>query len=305
MRVPIFPKLFSGSTPSAVPVKPTLPPVPEVRYTVNDPGRFKRVRHGARVQLEVRDGCVFVVSDQHYHKDLISTSHKFSLTLADELKPWAIINNGDSIDAASISRFQPSSFVDMNDRVMLKDEMDEAAFRLAEYAAIPQVAFRVWNMGNHDARFETWLATNAAQFEGVYGFCLKDHFPGWLPAWRTDFMGVDGTPEVIIKHRFKGGMHAGQNNALWTGTSVVTGHDHMLKAYPIENARRLVWGIHAGTMAPNDSPNFTHYTEDNPVNWHEGFAILHFQDGKFIGPELVYCNTKQNTVYFRGKIVHP
>ena len=55
-------------------------------------------------------------------------------------------------------------------------------------------------------------------------------------------------------------------------------------------------------MAPVDSPNFTHYTEDNVQNWQEGFVVLHFKNGKFIGPELVHV-TPDGRVLFRGEII--
>lgn len=258
----------------------------------------KRKRHGARIQLTIEDGCVFVFSDAHYAPGQPpSRAHKASIVLAKKLKPYAVINNGDAIDGASISRWPVSSFVEAKGRPTVKQELDETLARLKEYEDLKFVRFRVWNMGNHDARYETYLAEKVPQFAEVAGFTLKEHFPGWLPAWRTDF-----GKEVIVKHRMKGGMHAGQNNALWSGTSIVTGHDHMLKAYPITTAQGLRWGVHAGTMAPNDSPQFTHYTEDNVVNWQEGFAILHFRGGRFTGPELVHV-TPDGRALFRGDAV--
>ena len=48
------------------------------------------------------------------------------------------------------------------------------------------------------------------------------------------------------------------------------------------------------------SPQFTHYTEDSPVNWQEGFVILHFRNGKFTGPELVHV-MPDGRVLFRGE----
>lgn len=263
---------------------------------------FKRTRYNARVLLEARDGCVFVLSDQHYYRGLVSVSHKASVALAKQLKPWALISNGDAVDAASISRWPVGSFTELADRPLLKDEIDETVERLGEYEALPDVSFRVWNLGNHDARFETRLAERTPEYAGIEGTKLKDHFPGWLPAWRTDIVAPNGDTEVIIQHRFKGGMHAGQNNALWAGTSVVTGHDHMLKAYPVTQANKTIWGIHAGTMAPYDSPLFVHYTEDRVVNWQEGFVILHFKDGRFVGPELVYVQ-RDGSLLFRGEVL--
>lgn len=269
----------------------------------NDPSAFSFKRGKARRILPVLDGCVFVSSDQHYFGPA-SESHLASIKLARKLKPYAIINNGDSIDGASISRWPVGSFTELASRPSVVDEVRVAAARLGDYERMPWVRYRVWNLGNHDARFETKLAEQAPQYAGVDGFSLKDHFPNWVPAWRTDFYSTPDAsgPELVIQHRFKGGTHAGQNNVLWGGCNYVTGHDHMLRTYSITTTQGLYWGVHAGTMAPIDSPLFLHYTEDRPVNWQEGFAILWFRGGKFIGPELVHVTPDQR-VLFRGEIL--
>lgn len=263
---------------------------------------YERRRHGARIVIPIEDGCVFVVSDQHYIPGAPpSLAHVASVKLAKRLRPFAIVSNGDAIDGASISRWPVSSFVELRDRPLVAAEIGVTVKRLGDYEDLDFVKFLTWNLGNHDARYETYLAEKAPQYAGVDGFTLKEHFPFWLPAWRTDFAArPDDVPAVIVKHRFKGGMHAGQNNVLWTGVSCVTGHDHMLKAYSVSNAHGLQWGIHAGTTAPIDSPLFTHYTEDNVTNWQSGFAILHFRGGRFTGPELVHVTT-DGRVLFRGE----
>ena len=109
-------------------------------------------------------------------------------------------------------------------------------------------------------------------------------------------------PQVVVKHRFKGGTYGAHNNALWAGVSTVTGHDHMLWAKTITDYRGTRWGIDAGTIADIYNPHFMHYTEDNPVNWQSGFVILHFRGGKFTGPELVHA-LPDNRVLFRGDVV--
>lgn len=278
-----------------------------VEISANEKGTYERRRHRARLALPIQDGCVFVVSDQHYHAPSgPSVAHRASVMLAKALRPYALITNGDALDAAAISRWPASSFTDMKARPMVADEIREVALRLADYEDLDFVKFRAWNLGNHDARFETWLAEKAPQYQGVPGFTLKDHFPDWMPAWRTDFVrdvaDEKSIPELIVQHRYKGGQHAGHNNVLNSGTNYVTGHDHMLKAYTVTNVRGLFWGVHAGTMAPIDSVLFTHYTEDKPVNWQEGFPILHFKDGQFIGPELVHVTPDQR-VLFRGEVL--
>lgn len=270
-------------------------------FEVNNPTTYTTKRRKARILLPVQDGCVLISSDAHYYGPP-SQSHKASILLAKKFKPWAIINNGDAIDGACISRWPAGSFTELGSRPQVGDELRGAAERLADYERLPFVKYRIWNMGNHDARFETMLAEKVPQYAGVGGFTLKEHFPGWLPAWRTDIVLPDGTTEVGIQHRFKGGMHAGQNNVLWSGTNYVTGHDHMLKSYALTTTQGLRWGIHAGTMAPIDSPLFLHYTEDRPVSWQEGFALLWFRGGRFIGPELVHC-TPDGRVLFRGEVL--
>ena len=264
---------------------------------------YKRARSGARVLLPALDGCVFVLSDQHYYPGAPpSPVHRASLELADQLQPWAIVCNGDAIDGATISRWPVGSFHELGERPLVVAELDEAANRLKEYEDLPFVKYLTWNLGNHDARFETKLAEKVPEYAGVHGTTLKDHFPGWLPAWATWFVNAAQEPQVVVKHRFKGGSYSASNNALWSGVSMVTGHDHKLWVKPISDYRGLRWGIDAGTVSDPYSPLFTHYTEDNPQDWHSGFVILHFRNGRFTGPELVW-GIPNGKVLFRGEVV--
>jgi len=258
-----------------------------------------RARQGARVLLPALDGCIFVVSDQHYYPGLPpTTAHRASVKLAKKMKPYAIISNGDAIDGASISRWPAGSFEELDNRPTVFAEMEEAAARLKEYEDLNFVRWLVWNLGNHDARFETRLARAAPEYAGVDGFHLKDHYPGWLPAWST-WIGEDGPGGVIVKHRYKGGMYAAKNNAFAAGRTMVTGHDHTMWAKPITDYNGMRWGITAGTISDIWNPLFINYTEDNPNDWQSGFVILHFRSGRFTGPEFVYA-LQDGSVLFRG-----
>jgi len=256
-----------------------------------------RSRFGARLHLPAEDGCIFVLSDAHYWRGEPSLAHKAAVKLAHELRPFAVINNGDAIDGSSISRYEPVSFVNLRKRLTVAEELATATKHLAEFDSdkMPWVKWRPWNMGNHDARFETILATKVPQFAGVKGFRLKDHFPGWLPAWAT-WIGDD----VIVKHRMKGGQYAAANNAIYGGRNVVTGHDHQLYAKAFTDYNGTRWGIDAGTLQDVWGEPFLDYTEDNAVNWQSGFAILHFRKGRFTGPELVHA-LPDGRVLFRGR----
>lgn len=254
----------------------------------------RRARYNARVVLDPVDGCVVVFSDAHFWPDEVSLANRALLALLPDLRPWAVINNGDSFDGASISRFPR---IGWETKPSVAEELAVNKLRLGEIVAAAPHAQRVWNLGNHDSRFETKLAASAPEFENIYGFHLKDHFPDWEPAWAT-WIG----DEVVIKHRMRGGKYSASNNTLHGGRTVVTGHDHMLWAKAITDYNGTRWGIDAGTLADVWGPMFKDYTEDNVVDWQSGFVVLHFRDGRFTGPEFLHA-LPDGRVLWRGEVL--
>jgi hypothetical protein len=169
--------------------------------------------------------------------------------------------------------------------------------RLGEIESAANGAKLFWPLGNHDARFETRLAQAAPQYEGVRGFHLKDHFPAWAPCW-----SVWINDDVVVKHKFKNGIHATHNNTMWGGKTIVTGHLHSLKVTPLTDYTQTRWGVDTGTLAEPGGPQFVNYTEDNPTNWRSGFAVLTFRDGELLDPEL--CRVRKfDEVVFRGMVL--
>jgi hypothetical protein len=126
---------------------------------------------------------------------------------------------------------------------------------------------------------------------------LRDHFPDWEPCWAVWIN--EGT---VIKHRFKGGIHATHNNAIWSGKNIVTGHLHSLKVTPFSDYNGVRYGIDTGTLAEPYGPQFKDYTEEGPLNWRSGFAVLTFVDGKLILPELVTTHGP-DSIEFRGRVI--
>ena len=263
----------------------------------NKAGTYERKRFGARIHLPIIDGTTFILTDQHYWPTEHSLAHRTALQLAKKLRPWAIISNGDSLDGASISRWGHSSFIDMASKPTVAQELAINRIRLRDFEGLSFLKYLIWNLGNHDARYETFLATRVPEYAEVNGFSLKDHFPEWLPAWTT-YIG----DQLVIKHRFKGGKYAAANNAVFAGRSFVTGHDHTLwvKAFTDLNGTRF--GAAAGTLADINSQAFLHYTEDNPVDWQSGFLIAHFRSGWLTGLEPVHC-LPDGRVLFRGDLL--
>ena len=253
-------------------------------------------QNGVRVNVEMDDGVIMVGSDCHYYPGIISTAHKAFVHLAKELSPKMIIMNGDVFDGSSASSHSP---IGWQQTPTVKQELDACQERLGEIEAVAKNAKLHWTWGNHDLRFNTRLASQVGSaFEGVKGMNLTDHFPRWK--FSTSIMVNEHT---MIKHRWHNGIHAVYNNILKSGVSFCTGHLHSLKVTPWTDmgAQKTRYGVDTGTMANIDDPAFF-YTEDSPVNWRSGLAVLTFWEGKLMPPEL--CEViSEGIVYFRGKII--
>lgn len=253
-------------------------------------------KHDAAKYLEIENGTVIVGSDFHYWPGIVTTAHRAFVGFIKALKPKAVILNGDVLDGATISRFPPIGWTDA-DKPSLISEMETCQERLTEIEDACSVGcYKLWTLGNHDGRFESKLALTAPQFVKLHGMHLKDHFPSWKTAW-AGFINND----VVVKHRYKGGIHATHNNTVNSGKTIVTGHLHSLKVTPFSDYNGVRWGVDTGTVAECYGPQTVDYTELNPVNWRSGFAVLTFRNGKLLWPELVHV-VGEGLVDFRGDL---
>jgi hypothetical protein len=202
--------------------------------------------------------------------------------------------NGDVLDGATISRHPP---IGWDNVPSLESEIGACQERLGEIQRAAPNAKRYWPMGNHDARLECKLAAVAPEFAKVHGTRLKDHLPYWQPCW-----SLCVNDDVVIKHRFRSGMHAPHNNTLWAGKTILTGHLHSLKVMPISDYNGTRFGVDTGTLADAYGPQFE-YCEQNPVNWRSGFIVLTFRGGELMWPEI--CRTLEDGVVdFRGERIN-
>jgi len=275
-----------------------------IKLEVDDPkgGKFEHLqtahKHNPRKQLGILNGTVIVFSDAHFWPGIHTTAFRGMNKLITQLAPRAIICNGDAFDGASISRFPR---IGWDAKPSIVQELKACEIAMGEIEETAKAARRnvklIWTVGNHDLRFENRLSQNAPQYEHVKGFSLRDHFPAWEHCW-----SCWPTETLIVKHRYKGGIHATHNNTVAGGVSIVTGHLHSLKVTPYSDYNGTRFGIDTGTLAEIDGPQFSDYLEDGPVNWRSGFAVLTFKDGKMLWPELAH-KWDDKHIEFRGEII--
>ncbi len=253
--------------------------------------------HAGRIDLEIDDGVILVGSDAHiWPGEPTIAMHAFEQAIK-FFRPRglrAVVLNGDVFDGASISR-HPSIGWEQKPTVIEELGAVQAQLRRLRCLGGPGIEY-VWTLGNHDARFETKVANELPQFAGVPGVHLKDHIQGYQSAWSCWINN-----DIVIKHRFKGGIHAPWNNTTAAGKTIITGHLHSLKVMPFSDYNGTRWGVDTGTLAtPYDAP-FIDYTEGNPVQWRAGFVVLTIHDGRLMWPEIIDV-VSPNSWSFRGEL---
>ena len=204
--------------------KITLPVIDDRRPSYNTTA-LKENR--AVVEFRIADGVVLVGSDAHIWPGPRTTMQRAFVAFAAKLKPAAIIANGDFFDGSRQSRW---ASIGWETKPTVKQELDAVADYMGDLVKASPGSKRFWPLGNHDARFESRIAANAPELEGVHGVHLKDHMPMWTPCWR-----VDVNDDIVIRHRELGGEHADFRNVQTAGKTVVTGHDHRTGVVPYRN----------------------------------------------------------------------
>ena len=264
------------------------------------PGSTRKLAPAAeyphRAQVECPNGTVIVAGDAHYWPGPAPLMHRALVRFCKELKPRAIIFNGDALDFPQISRHAP---IGWEKRPTLAEEIENGKDRLHEVEVAAFKAEKIWTLGNHDARFETRLATVAPEYAKINGVHLHDSFPNWKPAWSAWI-----NDDVVVKHRFRAGIHAPWNNTIYAGKTIVTGHLHSAKIIPFTDYNGTRYGVDAGCIADTDHRAFVDYTEDNPKNWRSAFCVLTFRNGRLLQPELV-LKYDAKRVEFRGELITP
>lgn len=252
------------------------------------------IEHPHRVHLEVQSGTVLIGADAHYWPGKATTAHRAFVKLCKELEPAAVIMNGDAFDGARVSRHAP---IGWEKRPEVIQELEAVQERLGEIELATKARL-IWPLGNHDGRFETRLATVAPEYAHIHGMHLKDHVGGrWEPCWAAWI-----NSEVVVKHRYKGGIHAAYNNTMGAGKSIITGHLHRGVVTPFSDYGGTRYGVDLPCLADPYGDQFLDYTEDNPRNQRAGFCVLTFRSGVLLPPELAFVHDADH-IAFRGELI--
>lgn len=247
------------------------------------------------IQKTIKDGVVMVASDCHYWPLIVTKAHQAFCAAAKKLKPAMIVLNGDVLDGARISRHARIMWEKTPE---LKDEVAAVQDRCAEIERAGNGAELIRTIGNHDARWETFLSGRVGEFEQMSGMTLLDYLPRWEAGWALH-INVATEGWTTIRHRpVSGGIHSGYNSTLKAGTHYVHGHLHKLSVTPWSDYRGRRYGVDCGTLAEPLGPQFN-YTEAGPSNWTSGFAVLTYRDGILLPPELAVVD--RGAVWFRGE----
>jgi UDP-2,3-diacylglucosamine pyrophosphatase LpxH len=257
----------------------------------------------SRIDLRICDGQILLGSDLHASpNEPASTAWRGFVHLTKLLQPQAVVLNGDVCDFPTISKHPRADWSDR--RPTVKEEIACAQARLREIQrAAPLPAQLYWVRGNHCRRLEGTLAARAPELEGLLGTRLADHFD---ERWQHS-VSLRVNENVRIKHQLSGGSTAAATNARKAGCSIICGHTHSLKVFPVSNYTGTFFGVDSGMLANPQSSLFG-YCEDAPCDWRSGFVLLTFCAGVLQWPEVVPVVTEspepgEGTVWFRGELI--
>ena len=257
------------------------------------------VNYPGRVNLDLRNGTVLIGSDFHIWPGAESTCLRAFKKFTDDLKPNIVILNGDVMDFPRISR-HPQNWESAPDP---QEEIEAAQDHLQDIVSrCKRGARKLWTIGNHDLRFEASFANSTPQMRGVKGVHLADHFPAWEKAMSCRINEDVEGGDTMVKHIPVGsGENATKNFVKKAGIHTVHGHLHRQGVQCVSNYRRYdTYGVDAGMVADKAHRAFG-YTQDAPLDWREGFALLTYLDGALMPPDLI-TKMDSRTVYFRGAL---
>lgn len=241
------------------------------------------------VHIEAPNTTWIIGSDLHIWEPNPPLIYKAFCAVAKKLKVDGIIMNGDVIDGGRVSR-HPTLLHNYAPKIDEEVECAKEWFKM-----LPNARHRLWTLGNHDIRINNYVANNATELAD-YVPSLFSHFPTWDIAYAFTI-----NEQAEIRHRFRSGIHAGYNNSIHAGITLISGHTHQLQITAIRDRRGTRWGVETGMMNDPNGPQFE-YAEGQPSRANQGFVVITFdEEGHLMPPEI--CELVNGRPVFRGEYV--
>lgn len=260
------------------------------------PEIWKAQNHRRRIDVSVDDATLLIGSDLHAWPEEYGAAMAGFVDLNRRLKPEFVILNGDGFDGAKISRH---SRIGWDQRPSVKEELDALSDYMDQVRKANPSAKYFYTYGNHSMRFETYLASNAPEVEGLKGTTLAEYLPGWELCMSLLF-----NKNLLVKHRHKSGIHNAWNNVRDAGIHIITGHTHRQVSRPWSNFGGTWYGVDLGMLARVEGPQFDYMEHANGglSDWRSGFGLFTLKAANLMPPELAtVLDEERGEVYFRGK----
>lgn len=223
------------------------------------------------------------------------------ITFLGHFQPHALILNGDIIDCFALSKYPRHPTLQRGkpfvDEVKVVRKLLSRCRRAAPRAEITLVG------GNHEQRFEKYLAKNAEEFAGM--FTLKDALG--LDSLKIKWVGFDINENwidyrgLLIGHFAKAqkwSAYTAKNLMDELGRSFVQSHTHKVGWHTRTYLDREEYGLEIGCMASREAVYATR------THWSLGFLIVYFDEAGRFYPEqvLVHIDGKKGGFVVNGHL---
>jgi predicted phosphodiesterase len=212
---------------------------------------------------------VLVVSDAH-HPYVDKRAWQLLLKVARATKPDVLVTIGDFLDLYAVSSFAK----DPTRKNMLQEEIEAGNLALDELDAL-RWKRKVFLMGNHEVRYESYLKKHAPELFTVTNIprllSLKER--GYECVRYMDYIRIG---EISFTHDVgRSGKYAAHQTLSDFGDNIVFGHSHRLSVvYGGTAAGKPHVSLNVGWLGDSKEIDYTHKAKVNR-DWQLGFGVVY------------------------------
>lgn len=290
------------------------------------PSRRKPVKRDHKLLIAFSDSQIdYRYYDGEYHPIHDERALAVVQMMCADLRPDEIINLGDTVDLASLSRFDKDSDHFTHS---LQPAFNRAHRLYAELRADNPQAKITEVDSNHNARLKKFMLKNASELYGLRQAGTEQRYPAMSYPWLANLEAVQvnwvggynaaeyvygeeyDAPPIVFKHGSLVGQNvAGKESVANPYTHVVRGHTHRpdMTHRTMRNGHYLTYMIVGVTCSVNgDVPSVHSAVDDDnrPVrtqeNWQQGLAVItDYQDGTYQFDQVLI---RDGVAKYRGKV---